>query len=147
MTNSMDRPENTDSAAAACLDVYRLCTTSAQHCLNVRRDDAVRRCAGALRDGAEVALLLAGLLARRSPFAEKTVPLCAEAVRQAATAISGLEHADGQLRATYAACQNLLRVCRELTAGGLASESDDRDEALLETFPASDATPTVTHAT
>ena len=147
MGTSIERIEQLDEAAAACLEAYRECRASAQHCLNARREERVRRCSGALEDGADASLMLANLLLRRSPLAEHAIPFCAEAARHAASAISGLEHADGQLRATYAACQNLLRVCRDLGGPAVKNMHDERDEALLETFPASDATPTVTHAT
>ena len=147
MTTLAERIENVDEAAQACLDVYRHCTASAQHCLNVRREDRLRRCAGSLGDAADASLLLGNLLLRRSAMVGQAMVLCTEATRQAASSIAGLEHADGQLRATYAACQNLLRVMKGLSGDAADAQEDDRDEALEETFPASDATPTVSHAT
>ena len=139
--------EEQDLAARAALDAYRQCKAAAQHCLNARREDRIRPCAGALEDCADASLVLANFLVRDSPLIPGALELASDAARQAASVISGLEHADGQLRATYAACQNLLRVCRDLATGGSASPANDaRDEALRETFPASDATPTATRA-
>ena len=141
------RTEDQDLAASAALDAYRECKASAQHCLNARREDGIRKCAGALEDCADASLLLSNLLLRQSPLIPAAIDVVEGAARQAAMMITGLDHANGQLRATYAACQNLLRVCRDLTGASRPAEEDARDEALIETFPASDATPTISHAT
>lgn len=148
MATSLERTEQMDQAAKACLEAYGECKASSQHCLNARRDDRVRSCAGALEDCADVSLLLGNLLLRNSPMVLPTVGVAMDAARHAASAISALEHADGQLRAAYAACQNLLRVGRMLSGGDTPDPGEDeRHEALLETFPASDSPPAVSQAT
>lgn len=132
-------------AVEVCVENYRLCRATAHHC---RQDDALesRACMDALDDCAEGALLLANFLLRRSPLAVHAADLVREAARRAADAIAERDHEDVRLRTAYASCQAVVRIADGLLGEAADETADDRDEALEETFPASDATPTVSQA-
>ncbi|RMH65975.1 MAG: hypothetical protein D6685_05320 [Bacteroidetes bacterium] len=92
----------------------------------------------ALRDAADVALATAHLVLRGSPYHEGLCRLCQEVARACADALGSQEHGDAQIRATYAACVHLTQVCRILLGEAPDETENDHDEALVDTFPASD---------
>lgn len=123
--------------AQDCLTVHRLCTEAEGRALQgVWHPDSGQL--RALLDAADVALVTAQLLLRQSPYHEGQSRLCQEVARGCAEALGPQEHGDDQLRATYAACVHLTQVCRDLLGQPREASETDRDEALEETFPASD---------
>lgn len=131
-------------ASAACLDAYRMCVATARRCPAYTTDLDATVCVQTLDDCADANLLLANMLARHSPHAPQASAFCAEITRRTADTFSRFEHEDPHLRMLFAACQRVVRVCNELLAERQSAEPDARDEALEETFPASDATPVTT---
>ena len=127
-------------AAVACLEAYRLCQGTVRHCLEDPNPQDGASCALELDDCADVNLLLANLISRNSPHVPQAAAFCAEVTRRTAESFSRIEHRDPQLRVAFAACQRVIRTCEELLSGRQAAARDSQDEAVEETFPASDAT-------
>ena len=130
-----------DANAAACLETYRLCKSTSRYCQYESADAEIRACTVALDDCADIALLLANMFARRSPSVRDAAALSAATLRGVTGSFRRWEHHDPELRAAFAAAQNVIRICEEVEAGSEASARDERDVALQETFPASDAPP------
>lgn len=124
------------------LEAYKICLQTAAYCAAQGGALASAERLQVLHDCADINLLLAQLLARASRFHRPLADLCMDVSRACAEAFSADEHDDGQLRVTYAACIRSARSCAELL--GREEEipmNDARDEAIWESFPASDAPP------
>ena len=94
-----------------------------------------------LDDCADIHLTLSGLLTRQSSFQQDLARLCANVAEACAKELDAYEHDDAQLRVAYAACHGSHRACMEFAVTGEDAAYSKRDEALKETFPASDPTP------
>lgn len=95
-----------------------------------------------LDDCADIHLALSGFLTRQSSFQQDLARLCANVSEVCAEALDAYEHDDAQLRVAYAACHGAHRACMEfITSTGDDIAYSKQDEALKETFPASDPTP------
>jgi hypothetical protein len=125
----------------ACLDAYKQCTRAVAEGLEgVRLAPAQIR---GLLDCADASLALAGLLARRSPHSRALAAVCADVAEHCAEGLAGQEHESPVLRVAFATCHRAASACRELLGVEQAEQSDEHDEAVSESFPASDpASPT-----
>lgn len=125
-----------------CMEAYKLCQQTAAYCVAQGGGLASPERLQVLYDCADINLLLTNFLARASRFHRPLAELCMEVSRACAEAFGADEHDDPQLRVTYAACIRAARSCAELL--GKEEEvpmNDARDEAIWESFPASDAPP------
>ncbi len=120
------------------METYRICHQSAAYCIDAGGDLATLARLRAFDDCAEISLTLANFLLRASKHADALAQLCVDVSTACAEEIRDVEHRDGQLRAAYAACRRSRRACLEVLGEVVTNEDDDRDEAVRESFPASD---------
>ena len=126
------------------MEAYRACMMTLPYCIQQGGDLATPARLQVLHDCADLNLAVANFLARGSRFHKPLAELCIDVSRACAEALADIEHSDPQLRIVYAACQRVAQACHSLTASAETEASRKRDEALRETFPASDPTPTPT---
>lgn len=128
-------------AIDACLGAYKLCRKTAAYALqdggHLSRPDAVTL----LNDCADVALATANLLTRASPFKQHLASLCATIARSCTDVLAPEDDDDLTVRAAYAACCHAADACTALFTESKTETSDERHEALIESFPASDPAP------
>ncbi len=126
----------------ACMDVYKVCRQTAAYCADRRGDYAAPHRIQVLHDCADAHLLASDFLARASPYHRKAAGLACDIAQACADAFRDLEHDDPQLRKLYAVCaQSTQLVGAFLGRVEHAPEADARDQALKESFPASDPPP------
>lgn len=123
------------------METYRICHQTAAYCIDSGGNLATLARLRAFDDCAEINLTLANFLLRASEHSTALARLCAEIATACAEEIQDVEHQDGQLRAAYAACQRSRHACLELLGDETVETEDDRDEAVRESFPASDPPP------
>ncbi len=126
---------------ADCLQAYRVCQETASYGLDRAGALAEPALIRLLRDCADVNLATANLLTRASPFGLSLATLCADVSRACAEAMESSEHANAQLRASYAACRRAYRGCAEWTGALPRADPDVCDDILRASFPASDPPP------
>lgn len=125
-----------------CLAAYKACLQTAAYCANQGGTLADPHRLQVLHDCADVNLATANFLTRGSRFLPRITEVCAEISEACADNLSADEHDHPQLRVTYAACQRASRSCTEFFDNEVQSDEDaQREEALLESFPASDPPP------
>lgn len=123
------------------METYRICHQTAAYCIDSGGELATLTRLRAFDDCAEINLTLANFLLRASKHAHMLAQLCVDVSTACAEAIQDVEHRDGQLRAAYAACRRSRHACLEVLGDESPIEEDDRDEAVRESFPASDPPP------
>ncbi len=126
----------------SCMDVYKVCRQTAAYCSSQGGDYADPHRLQVLYDCAESHLLAGDFLARASRFNRPAAQLAADLATACAEAFQDLEHDDKQLRKLYAVCMQSTQVIGVLL-GEIEKlpQNDQRDEALKESFPASDPPP------
>ena len=125
-----------------CMDVYQTCRQTAAYCADRRGDYAAPHRIQVLHDCADVHLLTADFLARASHYHRQAAGLACDIAQACADAFGEIEHDDPQLRKLYAVCaQATQQLGAFLGRVERQPESDARDEALKESFPASDPPP------
>ncbi|MEX0747511.1 MAG: hypothetical protein WD275_05870 [Rhodothermales bacterium] len=120
------------------METYRICHQTTAYCIDSGGDLATLMRLRAFDDCAEINLTLANFLLRGSEHAPEMAALCLSISTACADSIRDIEHSDGQLRAAYAACQRSRHASLELLGREHRAEEDARDEAVRESFPASD---------
>lgn len=123
------------------METYRVCHQTAAYSIDSGGELATLARLRAFDDCAEINLTLANFLLRASDHSHALAELCAEVSAACAEAIEDVEHQDGQLRAAYAACQHSRQSCLEVLGEYVPEVEDARDEAVRESFPASDPPP------
>ncbi len=126
----------------AALSVYKHARMAAAYCSDQRGDLADPRRLRTLYDVAETHLLLADMLGRASTLSRDAATLAVQAAEAGLEAYGSTEEAD-ILRTLYAVTAEAKREAQVFTGAKEAVEEGDpqREEALRETFPASDAVP------
>jgi len=124
------------------LDAYKACRETTAYCVQEGGDLADPHLIQHLEDAADVALMTTNLLSRASRSHRQAVAFCADVAEACAETLEQRASLDDdQLRVAYAACLRLHECCLQLTGLAEIPSSDERDEALRETFPGSDPTP------
>jgi hypothetical protein len=124
------------------LSAYKACKETAAYCVQEGGELADPDLLQPVHDCADVALMVTNLVTRASRFHRQAAALCADVAEACAEALNQRAALDDeQLRVTHAACVRLHQCCLELTGLADSPSSDQRDEALRETFPGSDPTP------
>jgi hypothetical protein len=126
------------------MHAYRLCHQSAAYCIDHGGRLATLDRLKAFDDCAEVNLTLANFLLRGSEHAVMLARVCIEVSASCAHSIEDIEHSDPQLRAAFAVCHRARHACLQLLGEERAVIEDERDQAIRESFPASDPPPTST---
>lgn len=121
------------------LSCYKTCHLTAAYCSNEGGDMADPHRLQLLYDAADASLMLANLLTRASRFHREAARFTRAVVKACAEQLG--DHEDPQLRTAYAACQGVVRICDELLDRESVAREDAQDEAVKETFPASDPVP------
>lgn len=132
----------TQEVIDACLDAYKYCTQTAAYLSQKGGAPAQPQRLQALHDCADVNLAAANFMSRSSPFRTGIAVFAADVSSACAETLAQIEHDDPQLRATYAACLRASQQCRELSGQEEPARYTARDEAVWESFPASDTPPT-----
>lgn len=127
------------------METYRICHQTAAYSIDTGGELATLARLRAFDDCAEINLTLANFLLRASKHVAAVAELCVVVSEACAEAIEDVEHEDGQLRAAYAACRRSRRACLQVLGEAEPTEDDDQDEAVRESFPASDPPPPPTH--
>ena len=123
------------------METYRVCHQAAASCIDAGGELATLERLRAFDDCAEANLTLANFLLRASDHAADMARLCEKVSAACAREIADIEHSDGQLRAAYAACQHSRHACLQFLGEETPATEDQRDEAVRESFPASDPPP------
>lgn len=123
------------------METYRICHQTTAYCIDHGGELATLERLKAFDDCAEINLTLANFLLRASDYAVRLAGLCLSVSMACAQSIQDIEHDDGQLRAAYAACQRSRHACMELIGDEVREKEDALDEAVRESFPASDPSP------
>ncbi len=129
---------------ADCLKTYKMCLETAAYGLGEGGALAEASLISLLNDCADVNLAMANFLTRGSRFGPELAAFCIAVSEACAEAMEPMEHADGQLRAAYAACLRSRRSCAEWIGVLPRATPDVCDDILAATFPASDPPPTPT---
>ena len=126
----------------AALSVYKYARMAAAYCSDQRGELADPHRLRTLYDVAETHLLLADMLSRASSLSREAATLAAQAADAGLEAYGASEEAD-VLRTLYAVTAEAKRQAQVFTGDREAIEEGDpqREEALRETFPASDPVP------
>lgn len=123
------------------MHAYRVCHQSAAYCINNGGELATLERLKAFDDCAEVNLTLANFLLRGSEHAVALARVCIDVSQACAESIQEIEHEDAQLRAAYAVCHHARHACLQLLGEEAPVVEDERDQAIRESFPASDPPP------
>lgn len=130
-----------DYVIGGLMETYRICRQTAAHCIDEGGDLATIDRLRAFDDCAEINLTLANFLLRDSEHARLVAATCLEITTACAESMREIEHRDGQLRAAYAVCLKTRHICLRLLGKKEAEAEDGRDEAIRDSFPASDPPP------
>ncbi len=120
------------------METYRICHETAAYCIDSGGELATLERLRAFDDCAEANLTLANFLLRASEHAADVARLCYKISTACAQGIESVEHNDDQLRAAYAACQQSRNACLEFLGEQISDRDDRLDEAVRQSFPASD---------
>ena len=123
------------------METYRICHQTAAYCIDSGGDLATLERLRAFDDCAEANLTLANFLLRASNHAADMARVCHKVSVACAREIEAIEHNDDQLRAAYASCQHSRHACLEFLGEEAIEREDARDEAIRQSFPASDPPP------
>ncbi len=123
------------------MNTYRVCHQTAAYCIDHGDELATLERLKAFDDCAEVNLTLANFLLRGSEYAVDLAKVCIDVSEACAASVRDIEHDDPQLRAAYAVCLRARHACRLFLGEERPVVEDERDEAIRESFPASDPPP------
>jgi hypothetical protein len=137
----MSQPTHAERLIDASLAVYKHARMAAAYCADQRGELAEPHRLRSLYDTAETHLLLADALGRASTLSQDIARLAARAAQASLDAYSSAD-AD-VLRTLYAVTAEAKREAQIFTGDQEEAEVEDpaREEALKETFPASDTVP------
>ena len=99
-----------------CLDCYRICTETANHCLTLGGAHADAKHIRLLLDCAEICQTSADFMLRSSDFHARTCAVCAEICKRCGDDCVRLGQGDGLMKACAEACRRCAETCQKMGA-------------------------------
>lgn len=127
-----------DDLTEMCLTTHKFCLQAARHGLDAGGDLAHPDVINILLDCAESNAMVASFLSRGSARTRHVVDLNARIASACADVLLAFEHGGGPMRSAYAMCLEVADLSGHFGEASDGGAEVGRDQALADSFPASD---------